>query len=292
MTNFTAVTNKMKKIIFGSLALLCLASGLSFFLPKYSQPPHRISAEVLGAQVGHFVIPPSSTPVPTPTPKEETTEEKYAKTSYCLVVYGDSMVDTMGERLEYLEGALKKLYPGINFNLYNFGKGSQNVEMGLDRWDQSFNYQDRHYPALTEIRPDIIILGSFSYNPFSPYDRERHWLGLSKLIEKAKELTPHVYLLAEISPLRENFGRGPNGVNWDQQAAFVHSGNILEQLENVVGLSKSLNVPLIDAFTKSGGNSSYSKKSSAYVNPSDGIHPSVLGHEFTASLIAQTIKLW
>lgn len=282
------------------LPLILLILALAIFLPfskiNFSKPLSPVaSSRVLGnsvgpkerpAEAGHFILPePTPVPTSTPTPRAETHEKKYTKTTYAIAVYGDSMVDTMGERLEYLEGSLKKLYPKVNFQLYNFGKGSENVEMGFLKWDQRFDYQDRHYPALTEIRPDIIILGSFSYNPFSPYDRNRHWLGLTKMIAKAKEVTPRVYLLAEIAPLRESFGQGPNGVNWDREASFVHSGNIVEQLENAVSLAQSLGIPLINAFQKSGGNP-------LYVNSGDGIHPSVLGHEFTASLIAQTIKLW
>lgn len=229
--------------------------------------------------------PNTPTPVSTPIPSQKTNEKKYTKNSYAIVLYGDSMVDTMGKRLEYLEGSLKKQYPNLNFNLFNFGKGAENVEMGLLRWEERFDYQNRHYPAIDEVKPDIIILGSFAYNPFSPYDRNRHWLNLTKMIEKARKITPHVYLLAEIAPLRDDFGKGPNGVNWDKETAYSHSGQIVEQLENTVGLARSLEVPLINAFSKSGGQISY-------VNPNDGIHPSVSGHRFTADLIASTIKLW
>ncbi|MBI3366143.1 SGNH/GDSL hydrolase family protein [Candidatus Roizmanbacteria bacterium] len=234
---------------------------------------------------------PSSTPTPTlsptPTPIPEPTtipSKSHVKNSYTIAVYGDSMVDTMGERLEYLEHSLKRLYPSVNFTLYNYGKGSENVEMGLGRWNSRLDYQDRHYPSIVEVRPDIIIMGSFAYNPFYPYERDRHWVGLTKIVEEAKSNGSQIYMLAEIAPLRRNFGKGPNGVNWDENTAYIHSGHIIEQLENAVGLAKTLNIPLIDVFHPSGGNGSY-------VNPSDGIHPSVAGHEFTANIIANTISL-
>ncbi len=212
------------------------------------------------------------------------TLKSHSKNSYSIAVYGDSMVDTMGERLEYLEHSLKRLYPSVNFTLYNYGKGSENVEMGLERWNSRLDYQDRHYPSISEVRPDIIVLGSFAYNPFSPYERDRHWVGLTKLIETAKSTGSVVYMLAEIAPLRNNFGKGPNGVNWDESTAYEHSGKIIEQLDNAVGLARTLNIPVVDVFHASGGNASY-------VNPSDGIHPSVAGHEFTADLITNTISL-
>jgi len=235
---------------------------------------------------------PSPTIVPTETPALPTrpegdrplVEKSARKSSYSIAVYGDSMVDTMGERCEYLEHSLKKIYPNVNFTLYNFGKGSENAEMGLARWNSRLDYQDRHYSSLPEIRPDIIILGSFAYNPFSPYNRDQHWVGLTKLIEQAKTVTPNVYVLAEIAPLRKNFGQGPNGVNWDEQTAYEHSGHIIEQLENAVGLAKTLNVSLIDVYHASIGKSGLN-------NSGDGIHASVAGHEFTADIIANTIQL-
>lgn len=251
-------------------------------IPSPTPTSPRRSSDSIGTETG-----PTSTSTPSQEPTPEPTAaltKSYVKNSYSIAVYGDSMVDTMGERLEYLEHSLKRLYPSVSFTLYNYGKGSENVEMGLERWNSPLDYQDRHYPSIAEVRPDIIIMGSFAYNPFSPYERDRHWVGLTRLIETAKSVTPNVYMLAEIAPLRNNFGKGPQGVNWDEQTAHTHSGHIIEQLENAVGLTRTLNVPLIDVFHASSGNASY-------VNSSDGIHPSVAGHEFTADIIANTIKL-
>lgn len=231
-----------------------------------------------------LTISPTDIPTPTITPKPAQTIKSAKKNSYSIAIYGDSMIDTMGERCEYLEHSLKRLYPNVNFTLYNYGKGSENVEMGLNRWNNRLDYQDRHFPSITELKPDIIILGSFAYNPFSPYNRDRHWVGLTKLIETARSITPSVYQLAEIVPLRKNFGKGPNGVNWEESTAYEHSGHIVEQLENAVSLSRNLNVPLIDVFHSSIGVGGLN-------NAGDGIHASVAGHEFTADIIAKTINL-
>ena len=222
----------------------------------------------------------TSTPTLTPSP----TTQPLKKNKYSIAVYGDSMVDTMGERLEYLEHALTRKYPNVEFALYNFGMGSQHVETGLLRISDKFDYQDRDYAPLPEIKPDIIIVGSFAYNPFSPYDRDRHWLGLTHLVQAMQQITSHVYMLAEIAPLSSDFGKGPNGVNWETNTSIEHAKKIVELLENAVGLSRTLNIPLINAYGASQG-----KKE--YVNPSDGIHPSVAGHEFMAEQIVKTMKL-
>ena len=232
-------------------------------LNELAQSPVVENAQVLGTATE---VSPTTTSIPTATPTAEPTviptpiesgqvpipEKSHSKNSYSIAVYGDSMVDTMGERLEYLEHKLKSLYPSVNFTLYNYGKGSENVEMGLERWNSRLDYQDRHYPYITEVRPDIIILGSFAYNPFSPYERDRHWIGLTKLVEQAKSSGASIYMLAEIAPLRNTFGKGPNGVNWDESTAYEHSGRIVEQLENAVSLSRNLGVGLIDVFHASG----------------------------------------
>ncbi len=212
------------------------------------------------------------------------------KKSYKIAIFGDSMVDTMGERLEYLEGSLKKKYPETQFELYNYGQGAQNVEEGLGRFTKSFNYQDRNYPSISQIGADIIVIGSFAYNPFSPYDRDKHWLTLTKLVEEAKKTGADVYMLAEIAPLRADFGKGPNGVNWSYTSSFEHSGHIVEQLENAVALAKILNVNLINVFERSVINNQKEVKRE-YANPGDGIHASVEGHKFTADEIAKTLLL-
>ena len=132
----------------------------------------------------------SNVPETTPTPAAKTTR----KNTYTIAVFGDSMVDTMGERMEYLEHALKDKYPKTTFKLYNYGVGSQNVEEGLARFGKEFNYQTRSYTSLPVLAPDVVILGSFSYNPFSPYDRNKHWLTYAKLIQEAKRTGADVYV--------------------------------------------------------------------------------------------------
>ena len=95
------------------------------------------------------------------------------------------MVDTMGENMEYLGESLQTVYPQTKFNLYNYGIGGQNVKQGLDRFNQPFSYQTRNYPPIIGINADIIIVASFAYNPFSPHNRDQHWLTLTELVNQA-----------------------------------------------------------------------------------------------------------
>lgn len=230
-----------------------------------------------------IAVTPTVTPTPSPTPIV------LSKKTYVIAAYGDSMIDTMGENLEYLSQALKIKYPGVAFKLYNYGIGSQNVEMGLARWNSAFTNRERSYPAITAINADVIILGSFSYNPFFPHDANKHYLLLTQLVQKAKETGAAVYLLAEIAPLYDGFGQGPHGPNMAIDAAHDQSNRILEQLESVAGLASSQGVGLIDAFTPTQVNGKYG--SLLYINSDDGIHPSATGHEFVAEKIVETIHL-
>lgn len=211
------------------------------------------------------------------------------KKSYTIALIGDSMIDTMGENTEYLQASLSKKYPATTFHLYNYGIGAQNVQMGLDRFSSAFNNRERHYPSIPDLHPDIIIVGSFAYNPFFPHDKNRHYTVLTQLVKQAKTVTPAVYILVEIAPLRENFGKGQHGPNMTEDAAIRQALAITEQLDNAIAVGNSLGVPVINAYSPSKANGNYG--SGVYTNPDDGIHPSAAGHTFTANLIARTLRL-
>src|SRR5258708_9140656 len=140
--------------------------------------------------------------------------QNVTKKTFTVAVYGDSMVDTMGEQLEYLSQSLKRKYPSKNFQFYNYGIGGQNIEDGLGRFYSPFQYKSRNYPALPDLKPDILLIASFPYNPLNPFDHNKHWLSLIQLVNQAKGVSPRVYLLAEIAPRIHNFGVGPGGPNW------------------------------------------------------------------------------
>lgn len=212
------------------------------------------------------------------------------KSTYKIALYGDSMLDVFGSRMSEIESALKKKYPKTVFILYNYGIGAENVDRALERFDQPFSSAGRQYLPLPVVNPDIVILGSYAYNPFDPYDRDRHWLGLSKLVQKAKSTGADVYLLADIAPLRSEFGRGVGGPNWDTVTAYEKSGQVIQQLENAVGIAKNENVLLIDAFQKTTVTARGDGKRE-YISAQDNIHPSEKGRTFLGDLITDILVL-
>lgn len=211
------------------------------------------------------------------------------KQSYIIAAFGDSMVETMGDNLDYLQKSLTERYPKTKFKLYNYGIGSQNVIEGLSRFYTPYIYKNRNFPPINQINADIIIISSFGYNPLTPYDKDKHYQILMNLVKEAQKTGSKVYLLSEIAPIKTGFGSGPGGVNWTEEKINEHVPQIINQLENAVGLSKTLNVPLINAYKASQVDGKYGNPK--YVSAHDHIHPSVEGEIFMANLIATTLKL-
>ena len=221
---------------------------------------------------------------------EDEKKSTLSQESYTIAAIGDSMVETMGGNLEYLGKALKNKYPDTGFAFYNYGLGAENISEGLARFDKSYSYLSRNFPPLHELSPDVIIVGSYAYNPLVPYDRQKHWSELASVVVMAKEITPNVYVLAEIAPLESGFGSGVGGVNWPESMAKEHTIHIIEQLENAIGVANILEVGLIDVYNASAKKGSmYGEQ--FYVDQHDNIHPSVEGHIFTANMIASKIIL-
>ena len=290
-----------KVFMFMGVELLIALVAIGYFIKVgnanavLSQAPVEIydpqsktdNGKVLGMETTLSPTPIIVYKIVTPTPAVTNKKE------YKIAILGDSFEDTMGETGEYLQKSLKTRYENTDFLIYNYGKGATTVKDAFDNFDHEFKYGIRSYPSLTDLKPDIIIIGSYANNPPSPYDRNWHWLTYSQLIERAKKVTSKVYVLAEVAPLRAKYGDGPSGVNWDDEYAVVQSGYVVELMENVIGLSKSMHVPLIDAFTPTlEPNSKYGKEGKKQaISVSDGIHPSQDGHEFIASKIAETVNL-
>ena len=225
------------------------------------------------------ILSPTDTPFPT---------KKLSKKRYSIALYGDSLIDTMSDHTDLLNIYLSRMYPGITFTIYNYGIGAQNVEAGLARFESAFSNRNRTYPPITEIKPDVIVVGSFSYNPFSPHDKEKHKALLSQIVSKSKQTRADVYMLQEIAPLGATFGDGPTGVNWTDAVSIEHSNHIIELLGNVPVIAAEQHVKVIDVYSRSkAAGSEYG--TSGLVSTSDGIHPSEAGHALTFRTMLSTI---
>lgn len=230
--------------------------------------------------------PPAGGSSPTPAPSVRPSPNRQ---SYIIAAFGDSMVDTMGENLDYLDKSMMARYPTTRFKFLNYGIGSQNVVEANKRFSDSFTYKTRNFLPIDQIKADIIIISSFAYNPLSPYDKNAYLKALGDLINRAKNTGAQVYLLAEIAPVKVGFGKGVGGVNWDEDKTREQVGYILQNLDGAVSLAAQTKTPLINVYKQSRVDGKYGNKT--YVGTHDGIHPSIEGELFMADIIAETLRL-
>lgn len=275
-----------KSILFvGVTFFVFVMIALAFFM--YQDPKEVKTEGVLSSTITE-----SPTPIekPATASASDISPTDIPKTKDITVaLYGDSMIDTMGDSVDVLSSVLERKYPHIAFTFYNYGIGAQNIESGLSRFDSPYVYKERNFPSVPSLNPDVLIIGTFSYNPLNPHDPSRNIHALTSLLQKAKQTGSKVYLLVEIAPLSTEFGKGEKGVNWSDQEAANHAAKIQENLEVALDVGRSLAIPVIDAYT--GSKTSNTKGNPRFVNDDDGIHPSYEGHLYTADQIAKTVKI-
>ena len=224
----------------------------------------------------------SSTQLLKPTINPVSKDQK----SLTIALLGDSMIDTMGTNCPYLAQDLKKYYPNYQFNFLNYGIGAQPVGQAFKRLNSEYQYKDRSYSAILSSTPDIIILGSFAYNPYENLDSglDQYQAELNTLISELKKTQTQLIFLATIAPLKTKFGQGPGGVNWPADTAYTHATKIQSYLEAGIKVAQDHNLPIINLYQKT--IKANGEGIASYVSTHDGIHPSVAGHQYIASQIS------
>lgn len=279
---------------------------LLFFLlvsPSYSQIPlihqlisayhpssisFRSPVSVLNspapAVLGTKITAPS--PLITPIPINVGGEGQIIK----IAVLGDSMIDTLQPGLPQLQSALQKYYPNVKFLITNNGTGGQNIENGLYRLLNSYEYLGQKYPSVISQKPDIIIVESFAYNNFgnSSSGIDRQWLALGAITTNIKEKLPStkIVLAATIAPNSVIFGNGVPGTNFSSLEKIEKSSTIKLYLQNLVNFATSEHYPLANAYHPSLISGEGNKN---LINAQDNLHPSGPGGQFFCDTVAKTI---
>ncbi len=209
------------------------------------------------------------------------------KSSYTIAVLGDSMVDTLGPGVPHLANALKQIYPRTTFTVYNYGVGGTNIDYGYERLTSDYLYLNSPVPALVNRTPDIVIVESFGYNPYS-FDEgalDKHWLTLAAIVDTLKNRIPGVKIIiaATIAPDSTSFGDGAANLSYNQEEKQKKTDTIRSYLQNAIRFADSQNLPLADAYTPT------SASPSRYINPGDHIHPSDEGKTLFAQKVADAI---
>jgi len=259
-------------------------------LPDDWQP----EAQAPTVSFGQLVLPASQPDVAaaeTPTPSPSPTPQTPYKKRFVIGVLGDSMVDTLGPQVPNLKEELSSSYPDVHFTLLNYGVGGTNIDYGVTRITNDYDYIGQHVPALVSQNPDIVVIESFAYNPYS-FDvgaLDKHWLALSAAVDTLKTHLPQIEIIiaATIAPNATVFGDGAPGISYDSFAKQQKVTTIKQYLESTVAFAKSQKLPLADAYHSSLDETGNGKL--VYINPGDHIHYSDEGRTFFAEKVAETI---
>jgi lysophospholipase L1-like esterase len=257
--------------------------------PSLSFAQLTMKSTVLGASTEIPETTPSAEPTkaPTDTPAPRVTIKKHMT----IAVLGDSMVDTLGPGVPALQDRLKRLYPGTTFTILNYGVGATNIEYGIERLTNSYTYLGNPVPSLVSQNPDVVVVESFGYNPFS-YDEgamDHHWLSMAKIVDilKAQLSSVKIIFAATIAPNATVFGDGAPGLSFAAEDKARRVAVIKRYIENTINFARSQKLPIADAYHASLGNDGNGKIT--YINPGDHIHYSDAGRALMAQKMTEAI---
>lgn len=243
---------------------------------------------------------PITVQIPSPKPEPQiSVENKPApsetrqarKKSFTIAIIGDSMVDTLGPEVPHLKTKLTQSYPNTSFQILNYGVGATNIEYGITRLTNAYEYLGIHKPSLVSQKPDVVVIESFGYNPF-PFDTgamDKHWLLMAAMVDTIHNALPgtKIIMAATIAPNWNVFGDGAPGVSFSSQAKQEHVTVVKRYLENTVRFAQSQGLPLADVYHPSMQSDGNGKP--AYINAGDHIHYSDAGRELFGRVVAQAI---
>ncbi|MEK7543241.1 MAG: SGNH/GDSL hydrolase family protein [Patescibacteria group bacterium] len=213
------------------------------------------------------------------------------KSTYTVAFLGDSMTDTLGSDLRLVQDEFLRVYPKTSFTLLNYGVGGENIVSGLERVTRETTYLGSHRPSLISTHPDVVVIESFAYNPFT-FEigaLEQHWLSLAYIVDVLRSNIPEakIVIAATIAPNSKVFGDGAPSLAFSREDKLERTGTIKRYLENAIRFAQSQQIPLADAYHPSVDNSGEGKM--LYINPADHIHYSDAGRQLVARTIVETV---
>ncbi len=231
----------------------------------------------------------SPPPVPTKPPPPPTYQTR--KRHYTIALLGDSMIDTLGPDAPLVNSQLISRFPNTTFTILNYGVGATNIDYGIKRLTNSYTYLGRDIPPLVSTQPDVVVVESFAYNPYSSSDGalKRHWNALATIVDTLKSDIPGVKIViaATIAPNSFVFGNGAPGISLNFFEKIEQTATIKQYLENAIRFAQNKHLPLADVYHASLdilGNGRLQ-----YINSSDHIHYSQEGQVLFAQTLVDTI---
>ncbi len=224
---------------------------------------------------------------PTPTPVTYRARSKH----YTIALLGDSMIDTLGPAVPNLKNKLSALYPQTKFTILNYGVGGTNIDYGVERLTTEYSYLGKTIPPLLSVSPDVVVIESFGYNPYTFEEGalEKHWLQLARIVDSVKAKNPGVKIIiaSTIAPNSKTFGDGAPGLSFSPDDKLKRTNIIKGYLDSTVKFAQSQRLPLADAYHASMDKNG--DGSLTYINGGDHIHYSGAGRDLFAQKVADAI---
>jgi hypothetical protein len=242
------------------------------------------SPEVLGIST-------TSTTNVLPTPSPTVSGIGGGEPPITIALLGDSMIDTMGPEVDALKQSLAKQYPNRQFDLLNYGVGSRDIEYGLYRVTNGYEYRGKHFDSLISTNPDIVVIESFAYNNFGNDQKgiDRHWLALGAITTTIKQKLPNAKIIigATIAPNSIVYGNGIKDLHLTAMEKIDKANTTKIYLQNAINFASSQGYPLADAYHSSlSGNDGLRQ----YISSTDNLHPSASGSSLFADKIVEAIS--
>ncbi|KKS80270.1 MAG: hypothetical protein UV54_C0011G0002 [Candidatus Beckwithbacteria bacterium GW2011_GWA2_43_10] len=212
------------------------------------------------------------------------------KGEYRIAILGDSMVDTAGTGFFGLEKRLNDYYSQTDVKIFNYGAGATDLEYGLFRLTNDYQYLGKTVPALLKVEPDIVIVESMAYNHWSDTkeDLDRQWLTMGKIVDTIKkDSAAEVVFLTTIAPNTKVYAKNIDGLNLTEEDRLNRVKTVRMYIKNMINFSGSQGVPLINIYQASLGAGGEGKLK--YISE-DGLHLSEQGHKLTAEMIFDYLK--
>jgi len=253
--------------------------------------PHQTTNPVPSVSFGDLLTVPQVLGDTTDTQQTTPQQERSARTQVTIALLGDSMVDTLGPDFPELTAELSAYYPQTSVAIINDGAGGTNIDDGFLRVAHDHEYLGEKRPALFTLHPDIVVVESFGYNPYS-YDEgalDRHWMALADMVDILREYLPDakIVIATTIAPNAGVFGDGAANISYSPTDKQEHVTTIKSYLESTTRFAESQRLPLADAYHASLTRDGNGKLE--YINAGDHIHYSPEGRAFFAKILAKTI---
>ena len=210
-----------------------------------------------------------------------------------IVPLGDSMTHTQGPGCPHLAEEIRRLRPGLDFEIRNYGIGSTRAENGLWRLTSNHELDGQPMPSIAACQPDLVILESYAYN--NGADGEAGLANYRAVLDQlVTAITQHIgaelLFVVTIAPDREHFVENVEG--FDQMEASARAALADDRhlyLREAVRWATDRKLLLANAYQATLDAERTGTPRSTFIDPADHIHPSPAGHRLVAQVVVKAL---